>query len=156
MATESTSTPNGCARAVLDTVPCIMQSLRAQMRSRRGADLSVPQFRTLAFVGRRPGSSLSDVAQHVGTSLPSMSKLIDGLVERGLVGRTPESDDRRRVALSLTGEGEVLLAVVRDGTQAFLAGLFAEVTAGERAAIVKAMKLLSPLFSTPKPTRSVP
>ncbi len=155
MTTERTSTPNECARAVLETAPSIMQSLRAQMRSRRGADLSVPQFRALAFIGRRPGSSLSDVAQHVGTSLPSMSKLIDGLVERGLVGRIPEPDDRRRVALSLTGEGTVLLAVVRDGTQAFLAGLFAEVTADERAAIVQAMKLLAPLFSTPKPMGSV-
>ncbi len=154
MATQEMSTPNECARAVLDTVPCIMQALRAQMRSRRGADLSVPQFRTLAFIGRRPSCSLSDVAQHVGTSLPSMSKLIDGLVERSLVGRIPESDDRRRVELTLTGEGEVLLAVVRDGTQTFLAGLFAEVTARERATIVEAMELLSPLFSTPKATRS--
>jgi DNA-binding MarR family transcriptional regulator len=154
MATQGVSTPNECARAVLDTVPCVMQSLRAQMRGRRGADLSVPQFRTLAFIGRCPGSSLSDVAQHVGTSLPSMSKLIDGLVERCLVGRIPESDDRRRLALTLTDDGKVLLAVVRDGTQGFLAGLFAEVTARERAAIVEAMELLSPLFSTPKATRS--
>jgi DNA-binding MarR family transcriptional regulator len=153
MATERPSTPNDCARAVLDTVPCIMQSLRAQMRSRRGADLSVPQFRTLAFIGRRPGTSLSDVAQHVGTSLPSMSKLIDGLVERNLVGRVSHAGDRRRVALSLTAEGRALLAAVRGETQSYLAHLFAETTPDERAAVADAMNLLADLFSTSHASR---
>jgi DNA-binding MarR family transcriptional regulator len=123
-----------------------MQFLRAQMRSRRGADLSVPQFRALAFVGRRPGSSLSDVAQHVGTSLPSMSKLVDGLVGRGLVERAAEADDRRRVAITLTQEGRKLVATVRGGTQDHLAGLFEELAAAERSTIVEAMELLAPLF----------
>jgi DNA-binding MarR family transcriptional regulator len=116
------------------------------MRSVRGA-LSVPQFRALAFVGRRPRSSLSDVAQHVGTSLPSMSKLIDGLVARGMVERMPEADDRRRVALSLTRSGRRLLDAVYDATQAHLSSLFGGLSAAERAAIVDAMELASPLFS---------
>jgi DNA-binding MarR family transcriptional regulator len=116
------------------------------MRSRRGA-LSVPQFRALAFVGRRPRSSLSDVAQHVGTSLPSMSKLIDGLVTRGMVERVPEVDDRRRVALSLTSGGRALLDMVHDATQAHLSGLFEGLSAMERARVVDAMELVSPLFS---------
>ena len=150
MATERVSTPKECAEVVLETVPCVMQALRAQMRSRREADLSVPQFRALAFVGRRSKCSLSDVAQHVGTTLPSMSKLIDGLVGRGLVARVPETDDRRRISLSLTGEGKALLAIVRNGTQSFLSDLFSGVAASERTAIVQAMRHLAPLFATPK------
>lgn len=151
MATERRATPGECARAVLETTPLIMQSLRAQMRSRRGV-LSVPQFRALAFVGRRPRSSLSDVAQHVGTSLPSMSKLIDGLVTRGLIERGPEAGDRRRVALSLTADGKALLALVHDDTQSYLSTLLRGLSAAERAAIVDAMELVSPLFSVPKST----
>ncbi|MCX6099388.1 MAG: MarR family transcriptional regulator [Candidatus Bipolaricaulota bacterium] len=151
MATERRATPGECARAVLETTPLIMQSLRTQMRNLRGA-LSVPQFRALAFLGRRPRSSLSDVAQHVGTSLPSMSKLIDGLVTRGLIERGPEADDRRRVALSLTRDGRRLLDMVHDVTQARLSGLFGGLSAAERAAIVDAMKLVSPLFSVPEST----
>ncbi len=153
METELTCSPKECAKAVLETVPCVMQSLRAYMRSRRGADLSVPQFRALAYVGRRPGCSLSDVAQHVGTTLPSMSKLIDGLVTRGLVSRVPESDDRRCVALSLTDEGRSLLSLVRDGTQSFLAALFAEVPSSERGAVVEAMSRLAALFAAPTPSK---
>jgi len=151
MATERRATPGECARAVLETAPLIMQSLRTQMRNLRGA-LSVPQFRALAFVGRRPRSSLSDVAQHVGTSLPSMSKLIDGLVTRGLIERGPEADDRRRVALSLTRDGRRLLAAVHDATQAHLSGLFEGLSATERTRVVDAMELVSPLFSVPEST----
>jgi len=36
------------------------------------------------------------VAEHVGLRLPSMSALIDGLVERGLVARRQSAVDRRR------------------------------------------------------------
>jgi DNA-binding MarR family transcriptional regulator len=151
MATERRATPGECARAVLETAPLIMQSLRTQMRNLRGA-LSVPQFRALAFVGRRPRSSLSDVAQHVGTSLPSMSKLIDGLVTRGLIERGPEADDRRRVALSLTRDGRRLLAAVHDATQTHLSGLFEGLSAIERTRVVDAMELVSPLFSVPEST----
>ena len=76
-----------------------------------------------------------------------MSKLIDGLVTRGMVERVPEADDRRRVALSLTGDGRALLDVVHDATQAHLSGLFEDLSAIERAEIVAAMELVSPLFS---------
>jgi len=152
MTTNREVTPRECAQSVLETVPCVMQALRTQMRRSRGADLSVPQFRSLAFVGRRPNASLSDVAQHVGTSLPSMSKLIDGLVGRGLVDRAVPTGDRRRLALSLTPQGSTLLALVRGQTQSFLAELFMRSSAIERAAVVDVMALLTNVVSATRPT----
>ena len=156
MATERASTPMECAEAVFETVPCMMQSLRAQMRSRRGADLSVPQFRALLFIGRRSRCSLSEVAQHVGTTLPAMSKLVDGLVSRNLIARVPETEDRRRLALSLTAEGAALRDLVRSETQASLADLFARVPPDERTMIVRAMERLSPLFAARKLPKEAP
>ena len=40
------------ARKLLEVVPIIMQDIRSEMRSRRSIDLTVPQFRVLAFVNR--------------------------------------------------------------------------------------------------------
>ena len=37
------------AREVLDVVPVIMRTIRAEMRSRRSSDMSVGQFRGTAF-----------------------------------------------------------------------------------------------------------
>jgi DNA-binding MarR family transcriptional regulator len=81
-----------------------------------------------------------------------MSKLIDGLVTRELIERGPEAGDRRRVALSLTADGKALLALVHDDTQSYLSTLLGGLSAAERAAIVDAMELVSPLFSVPKST----
>jgi DNA-binding MarR family transcriptional regulator len=136
-----------CARNILDTIPLVMREIRAQMRSHRGLDLSVPQFRALAFIRREPEASLSRVAQHVGTALPSMSKLVDGLVERSLVERRPSVVVRRRVALSLTPGGTSLLEAARRETQTYLEGILSRLSQEEWATVKKAMAILSRLFT---------
>jgi len=75
------------------------------MRSRRSPDFTVPQFRTLALVNRNRGLSLSDVASHMGKTLPSASRLVDGLIGRGLMSREEHPVDRRRVRLAITHRG---------------------------------------------------
>ncbi len=142
------SSPDGCAQAVLDTVPLVMRAVRAEMRSRRGPDLSVPQFRVLVFVRRQPGTSLSEVAQQVGMSLPSMSKLVGGLVARGLVSRTPSKTDRRRLVLVLTSKGSALVESARRGAQAGLARRLSGLSWEDREAVARALSALDALFSS--------
>jgi DNA-binding MarR family transcriptional regulator len=143
---EMDATPNETASELLDVVPQVMRALRAQMRSHRTADLSVPEFRTLGFLKGHPGASLSDVTDHIGLSLPSMSKLVDGLVERKLVTREFDLEDRRRVTLALTGRGRAILHAARAPTQAYLAEVLSAVSPAERAVVLQAMRVLRPLF----------
>ena len=91
-----------CAHQLMDTAPQIMQAIRVEMRRGRGSDISIPQFRTLAFIQRNPDSSLSNLAEHLGLTLPSVSKLVDGLVKQELVIRQESTEDRRRLTLELT------------------------------------------------------
>src|SRR5512136_2172583 len=104
-----TASPDACAQEILEVVPAVMRAIRAEMRRHRMADLSVPQFRTLAFVDRNVDASLSDVAEHIGLTLPSMSKIVDGLVSRKLVTRQTHPTDRRRMTLTLTTRGQTAL-----------------------------------------------
>ena len=76
-----------CAHELMDTAPKIVQSIRIEMRGGHGADLSIPQFRTLRYIQRNPDTSLSDLADHLGLTLPSVSKLVDGLVHKELIIR---------------------------------------------------------------------
>ncbi len=142
------SPPAETAAELLDVVPLIMRSIRAEMRAHRAVDLSVPQFRALAYLNHREGASLSDVADHLGLTLPSMSKLIDGLVERKLVTREFDSVDRRRVTLALTARGHAILQTSHASTQAHLAEVLATLSSAERATIVQAMRALRPLFAS--------
>lgn len=133
------------AREVLETVPSIMRAIRAEMRAHRAADLSVPQFRALAFLNRHPGASLSELADHIGLSLPSASKLMDGLVARKLATREMHAGDRR-ITLVLTARGRATLEAARRSTQSRLAERLSALSGTERAAVVRAMHILRPIF----------
>jgi len=124
-----------------------MQALRVQMRAQRQPDFSVPQFRTLAFLNRHPGSSLSAVAEHIGLTLPTMSVLVEGLVQRDLVAREPDARDRRRVLLTLTPTGHALYSQAAEGSAAWLAALLEPLSEQERESIVQALAVLRPLFT---------
>jgi len=123
-----------------------MHAIRAEMRSRRTPELSVPQFRMLTFLKRHEGASLSDVADHMGLTLPSMSKMMDGLVTRGLVTRGAHPDDRRRVTLGLSADGRRIWERARKVTQACMVGWLSELSEAERDRVVEAMQALRPIF----------
>jgi DNA-binding MarR family transcriptional regulator len=142
-----TRTSKETTRQVLEVAPLIMRTIRIEMRRNGALDLSVPQFRALGFVERHPGSSLSDVAEHIGLTLPAMSKLIDGLVARKLVTRASQADDRRRMTLELTARGCALLRSAHAATHASLAERLAALSEDDHATVIRAMQILQPLFA---------
>jgi DNA-binding MarR family transcriptional regulator len=135
-----------CARELMDTVPQIVQAIRVEMRLGRGANISIPQFRTLRFIQRNPDSSLSDIADHLGLTLPSVSKLVDGLVKQKLVNRRESTTDRRRLTLGLTPSGESIVNFARANAQASLAKTLGDLADNELDTVMRAMELLRPLF----------
>jgi long-chain acyl-CoA synthetase len=71
-------------------------------------DLSLPQYRILMFLDE--GTTVaSKLADHLAVSRPTITAVVDGLVARGLVERSPHDHDRRRVGHALTAPGRQLL-----------------------------------------------
>ena len=141
------ATPGEAARAILRVVPLVMRTVRAEMRAGRAVLLSVPQFRTLNFVDHQSDASLSDVAAHVGVTLPSMSRLVDGLVDRKLLTRRGHPEDRRRLTLLLTRRGRALLRTAHQFTEQSIASHVSALGSEELAAVVRAMGILHPIFA---------
>ena len=135
-----------CARELMDIVPQIIQAIRVEMRLGRGANISIPQFRTLRFIQRHLDSSLSDIADHLGLTLPSASKLVDGLVKQKLVNRQESATDRRRLTLGLTQSGESIVNIARANAQASLTKKLSVLSDDELDTVMRAMELLRPLF----------
>jgi DNA-binding MarR family transcriptional regulator len=150
-----TVTTEECARELLEVVPLIMTDIRSQMRSRRTPDLTVPQFRTLTFVDRNTGSSLSEVADHLGLTPPSMSKLVDELIKKGMMTREDHPADRRRIKLIVTHDGLTILETSRNGTLAYLSEKLGGISADEREVIAKAMQAMRSVFTIRKRTSDV-
>jgi DNA-binding MarR family transcriptional regulator len=150
-AKESTSADQ-CARAMLDGLPPVMWFIRRYMRQQRTSGLSVPQFRALCLLARFPTASLSHVAEHLGSSQPSASRLITGLVARGLVTRKESPDDRRQVTLMLTAKGKSVQAISHRATQERLAEEIAHLPEAKRQTVIAAMEVLLDVFApTEKP-----
>jgi DNA-binding MarR family transcriptional regulator len=140
------NTARPCARDVLDAVPLVMRFIRERVRQRRTAGISLPHFRTLAFLDRSSHASLSAAAGHLGLSLPAMSRLVNGLVAAGLVGRQTVSTNRRQVALTLTARGRTTLEKIRGEIRLHLVGALEDLPAAEHKTIQQAMRILHRVF----------
>lgn len=132
---------------MLDLAPLIMRTIRREARKRRGSELSIPQFRALLFLARHQDASLSAVAEHIGITLPSASKIVDGLVRHGLATRRIAPSDHRHVALRLTPRGSARFRAVRRNTRNYLAGIMGSLSAPDRTAVVQAMNVLRSVFN---------
>jgi DNA-binding MarR family transcriptional regulator len=132
---------DACAHELMDTAPQVVQSIRVEMRHERGSDISIPQFRTLRFIQCNPDSSLSRLAEHLGLTLPSVSKLVDGLVKHKLVARNESTADRRKLTLMLTQTGESIVSA-----RANLAQKLNHLSVNELETVTLAMQILRPIF----------
>ena len=99
------------------------------------------QRQVLAAIANAEPVTLGEVARKLGRPLPAMSRSVDALVKAGLVRRVEASDDRRRLALSLTAEGRELLASVPDCGDRFAAQL-GRLAHSELRAVERAVEIL--------------
>jgi DNA-binding MarR family transcriptional regulator len=103
-------------------------------------DLTLPQFRVLSILGEG-SSAASGLADRLAVRRPSITALIDGLVARGLVDRRQEEDDRRRVALRLTKEGERILTEADRAVDEYIASLAGYLPTKEEAMALHSLEL---------------
>ena len=99
-------------------------------------DLSLSQYRVLVFLDEG-GAAPSDLADRLSVSRPSITALMDGLDERGLVERHRDPDDGRRVVHHLTAAGRRTLAVADQAVADRLTRLGAHVNAGDPTPLIE-------------------
>jgi DNA-binding MarR family transcriptional regulator len=91
-------------------------------------ELSLTQLRALHVLAYEvEQTSLKDLADRLGLSLPAVSRSIDGLVQRGLVTRAEDEEDRRMKQVRATASAPELLERLTElrlaGIEAFVATL---------------------------------
>jgi len=136
---------------LMEVVPRVMQRIRMEMRGHRTPGLSVPELRTLIYLYRNEGVSLSEVAEHIGFKLPSMSKTIDALVDRKLVIRRALAHDRRYISLRLSAHGLAELRRTRRITEASLAEALSALLPEQQSKAIEALKMLGQVFAPEAP-----
>jgi DNA-binding MarR family transcriptional regulator len=73
------------------------------------ADVSMREYDVLYTLSKCPEPvRINELNRHVLLSQPALSRLVDRLVERGLIQRQPDPTDGRGVLLSLTEAGQAV------------------------------------------------
>lgn len=102
---------HSAASDVLDAIHAVMHQLRARHhRVLRDAELGVTpmEARVLGFFARRPGASLTELAEHAGRDKGQLARLVQGLRDRGLLHAGADEHDRRVTRLALSPQALVL------------------------------------------------
>jgi len=71
--------------------------------------LTVPQYRLLSAVAELPAARSGELAERMGVSPPTTTRMLSGLEHAGIVRRDSVSGDRRAVTVALTDKGRRLL-----------------------------------------------
>jgi DNA-binding MarR family transcriptional regulator len=97
--------------ALEETIPRYLRSLRQAVEQAEGEDrLTMPQLRCLQMLAGEGGTALTTgLARRLQVAVPTMTRMLDGLAERGLIERQPDPTSRRQIRIVLTGDGRVLL-----------------------------------------------
>ena len=145
--TTNSQLVESAAHELVSGVPPVIWFIRTQMRPHRKG-LSLQQFRALVLVDRHPEASLSNIAEQLAGSLPTTSRLIAGLVAKGLVARKGCSDDRRQLELAITKLGREMLDAAWAGVQKKVEQELASLTDAQLKAMQDSMKILQGVFGS--------
>jgi DNA-binding MarR family transcriptional regulator len=80
---------------------------------RHNVDIPAASTRVMSLIDELGPSTVGRLAEQDRCSQPTMSGLVNGLVDRGWAGRTPHPADSRATLVSLTALGRRTLAMLR-------------------------------------------
>ena len=108
---SSERTSDELVERVLERFGALARSLgRPRAEDWLGVDLTMPQIKVLFILWDQGSARVGSLASALGVTQPTMTGILDRLVEHGLVRRQESPDDRRLVLNCLTESGMELAA----------------------------------------------
>lgn len=130
------------ASLLLALCPRIMQTVRRSVREQSHEGLTITQQQILLYVADNPGVGLSELARHFMVSAPSASTTVNRLTRAHLLTvRTPR-DNRRRIALTVTGAGQTLVGGTTAASRREVRALLASIPPDQLRILVPVLRTL--------------
>ena len=112
------------AGEVMEAIHAIMHLYRSRQFGALRLDAAGPgeithmESKALGYFARRPGATQRDLVQHSGRDKAQVTRLVQGLRDKGLLDACPDEADRRSTRLFLSSAGEAVFAQMhRQGRQ---------------------------------------
>jgi DNA-binding MarR family transcriptional regulator len=125
--------------------PVLLRLARELRREIHSLGVTGGQVSLLAAIKHNPGITATELAERERVSAPGMSGHLVRLEASRLIERT-RAQDRRRIGLFITEEGEKALRSVRKKRTAWLAGRLERLEPEEREAIERSIDALEKLL----------
>ena len=126
--------------------PVLLKLNRHLRREIHSLGVTGGQASLLFTIQRQPGIGVRELATLERMSAPGMSKYVGRLEAAGLILREPSGEDRRRVGLRVSGEGERVLRSVKSRRTAWLAARLQGLSEAELEAVDAAIEPLQVLI----------
>ncbi|HXQ58678.1 MAG TPA: MarR family transcriptional regulator [Acidimicrobiales bacterium] len=124
------------------STPALLRAARGIYRAAIRQDLGAAGFGDMPRDGAyvvgglaRSGAPLSALIRQMRMSKQAAGQLVDSLVTRGYIDRAVDTDDRRRLTISLTDRGQEAAAVVRSAVDRVDTGIVRRVGADDFAQV---------------------
>ena len=119
--------------------------LRNLRKEDRASGISPPRLSALSVIVFAGPLSLAELAAAEDVKPPTMSRIVEGLVQAGLATREPAPGDRRTVRIAATEEGRRVLEAGRARRVAALTGRLARLADSEQRALARGVEILERL-----------
>lgn len=106
-------------------------------------DLTIAQLKAMFTLATHGPMTVGQAAAALGIGNPAASILIDRLVQVGLVDRTEDTVDRRRVIICLSPQGEELVTQLRQGQRERLRDSLAQMVDEDLGSLLKGLRALA-------------
>jgi DNA-binding MarR family transcriptional regulator len=114
-----------------------------------GVGVTMSQAKVLYLVQAEPDLRMSALAGRLGVSLPSISGVVDRLVDQGLLTRRDDPSDRRQALVRITEAGTDQLELFRELNARQVRILLARLDAADLAVVGRALDVLAAASAAP-------
>ena len=108
-----------------------------------GYELTASQAYSLLALDELGETTMNHLASVMRLHATTMTRMVDSLVEKGLVERGQDPQDRRVVRVGLTAGGREMVERMQTCKRQLLAGAFGDLSDSERDTILKALRRLA-------------
>jgi DNA-binding MarR family transcriptional regulator len=115
----------------------------ALRREAKDVALTIPQLEALRFVIEQKGSTMNDVAKHLGVTAPSATVMIEHLYDKKLIGRRINPSDRRTIHVFPTLKATKLFSSFMKIKIRVLNTMFANLNNEDRKKLVVILKKIT-------------
>ena len=117
----------------------VLVAVAARSLSDIAEEVTLTQYRTLVVLASRGPQNLAGLAESVGVTPATATRMCDRLVNKKLIARQSGKDDRRLVRLALTKKGLDLVGAVTDRRRHEIEAIVNTIAPAERTVLVQAL-----------------